>query len=81
MDPLRAIAASLASTALVAATALQSSFRGLIAWAVGIISRQAELLTILSQSLTLFLLGVLIAQLRKTRTRTQPCRVPDSKSS
>lgn len=81
MDPLRAIAASLASTALEAAAALQDSFRALIAWTVEIISRQAELLTILSQSLTLFLLGVLIAHLRKTRTRTQPCRVPDSKSS
>jgi glucose-6-phosphate-specific signal transduction histidine kinase len=81
MDPLRAVVASLASTALGAAAALQDSFRVLIAWTVGIVSQQAELLTILSQSLTLFLLGVLIAHLRKTRTRTQPCRVPDSKSS
>jgi len=81
MDALRAVAANLGSTALVAATAVQGSLRALAGWAVGIVSQQAELLTILSQSLTLFLLGVLIANLRKTRTRTQPCRVPDSKSS
>jgi hypothetical protein len=76
MDALRAVAANLGSTALVAATAVQGSLRALAGWAVGIVSQQAELLTILSQSLTLFLLGVLIARLRKPRTRGQSRRAP-----
>ncbi len=76
MDALRAVAGNLGSTALVAATAVQGSFRALVGWAVGIVSQQAELLAILSQSLTLFLLGLLIARIRKPRTRSQLRRVP-----
>ena len=76
MDPLRAVAESFGSTALGAATAVQSSFRALVGWTVGIVSQQAELLTILSQSLTLFLLGLLIARFRKPRTGGQPGCAP-----
>ena len=71
MDAVRAVAAILWSTSLQAATALQSSVRALVGWAVGIASRQGNLVTILGQSLTLCLLSLVISYLRKPETRSE----------
>jgi hypothetical protein len=71
MDAVRAVLAVLWSTALQATTALQSSVRALIGWAVGIASRQANLVAILGQSLTLCLLTLVISYLRKPETRVE----------
>ncbi|MGD1149352.1 MAG: hypothetical protein ABR961_15535 [Thermoanaerobaculaceae bacterium] len=72
MDSLRAVVENLGTTAAVVATVLRSSLRALIDWTSGIAFRHADLVTILSQSLTLFLLGFVIAHLRQP----QPRRVP-----
>jgi hypothetical protein len=69
MDALRAAALALGSIAVAAATALRRSLRAVIGWTVGIASRQVELVAILSQSLTLLLLSVAIAHLRKPSAR------------
>lgn len=76
MDAVRAVSAILGSTAMEAITALRSSLRALIDWTVGIASRQANLVVILSQSLTLFFLALAIAYLRKLETRSQSSRLP-----
>ena len=69
MDAPNALAAILGSTALAAVTVLRTSLRILTGWIVNITSRQAGLLTILSQSITLFLLSLAVAYLRKPETR------------
>ena len=71
MDAFRAVSVVLWSTALQAATGLQRSVRALIVWAVGIASRQANLVAILGQSLTLCLLTIAISYLRKRGTRVE----------
>jgi len=69
MNALCTAATILGSTTVVAVTALRSSLRALIGWTVGIASRQAELVAILGQSLTLFLLTLVIAYLRRRAAR------------
>ena len=81
MDSLRAAVENLGTTAAVAATVLRSSFRALIEWTAGITSRHAGLVAILSQSLTLFLLGLVIAHLRDPQTRNSSQHLPAPESS
>lgn len=76
MDSLRAAVENLGTTAALAAGALRSSLRALIEWTAGITSRHAGLVTILSQSLTLFLLGLVVAHLRNPQTRSWSRRLP-----
>ncbi|MGD1148932.1 MAG: hypothetical protein ABR961_13385 [Thermoanaerobaculaceae bacterium] len=71
MDALRAVATILGLTAAESTAALRSSFRALFSWTVGIASRQAELVTILSQSLTLCLLSLVITYIRRPAARRQ----------
>jgi hypothetical protein len=81
MDVLRAVVENVGTTAVVAAAVLRTSLRALIDWTVGIASRHADLVTILSQSLTLFLLSLVIAHLRKPETRNQSRLLPSLERS
>lgn len=72
MDALHTIATILGSTTVVAVIVLRSSLRALIGWAVGIASRQVELVAILGRSLTLFLLSLVIAYLRRLEAHRSP---------
>ena len=76
MDSLRVAVQDLGTAAAVAAAVLRSSFRTLLQWTSGIASRHAGLVTILSQSLTLFLLGLVVAHLRDPQARGWSRRLP-----
>ena len=71
MDAVRAVSAVLWSTALQVATALEDAARALIGWVTGIASRNANIVVILGQSVTLFLLTIAVGYLRKPETRVK----------
>jgi len=75
MEAIRAVAANLTSTALAAIVVLRTSLRALIGWTFNIASRQAEVVAILGQSVTLFLLSLAIAYFRKPKARHRPSRL------
>ncbi len=78
MDALQAVPATLWSSALESAASLRTSVRALTDWAIDITSRQANLVAILGQSLTLCLLSIVITYVRKRETdrRSQRLRAP-----
>jgi len=69
MDVLRPVSGVPQPTMLAGINALRGSLRTLLGWTVGVVSREVELVAILSQSLTLFLLSLLVARLGKPAAR------------